>query len=289
MKKRNPFIAGILSLLCPGLGQIYNSQTKFGFLIFITCNIFFWFTTLNNFFIFIIFLFGIMIISLFLIIYSFVTAKKIKEIQLTKFNKIYLYFFMIIISFILNSFILSNAKFETYNIPGGSMKPTLLVGDHIFVKKNYYLNNEVEYGDLIIFKTKDDVDFVKRTIGLPGDTIQIVNGIILLNNKRINRVKTKDFIEIDTLGNSKRIRKYKEKLFDIEYEVLDIMDNGIVDNTNVYKVPEDHYFAMGDNRDNSLDSRFLDKIGFIPKDKVFHKVNLIYWAKDKSRIGIYPK
>ena len=289
MKKRNPFIAGILSFFCPGLGQIYNTQNNLGFLVFFLFSLFLWFATLNNFFIFVIFLFSALLIFSFSIIYSIVRSIRFKEIQLTKFNKSYYYFIIIILVSSFNIFVPSNFKFETFNIPAGSMKPTLLVGDYVAVNRNYYLNSEVKYGDIVIFKTKDDVDFVKRVVGLPGDTIQIVNGIILLNNKRINRVKTKDFIEIDTLGNSKRIRKYKEKLFDIEYEVLDIMDNGIVDNTNVYKVPEDHYFAMGDNRDNSLDSRFLDKIGFIPKDKVFHKVNLIYWAKDKSRIGIYPK
>ena len=193
---------------------------------------------------------------------------------------------MIIVVLLSNFLATSNIKYETFNVTGGAMKPTLLVDDYIFVKKNYYLNNEVKYGDLIILKTKNDASFVERVIGLPGDNIQIVNGEILLNNKLINRVKTKDFIELD---NSKRVRKFKEKLFDIEYEVLDLMDNSMVDNTPVYKVPNNHYFVMGDNRDNSADSRILDSIGFIPNNNILHKVYLIYWAKDKSRIGVYPK
>ena len=88
------------------------------------------------------------------------------------------------------------------------------------------------------------------------------------------------------LGNIERTRKYKEKLFNVEYEVLDLMDNGIVDNTNIYSVPEGHYFVMGDNRDNSLDSRFI-KIGFVPEDKILHRANFIYWAKGKSRIASF--
>ena len=171
------------------------------------------------------------------------------------------------------------------------MKPTLIVGDHIVVNRNYYKNNEPKYGDIIVFKSPEDnnTDYIKRVIGLPGDTIQIVNGEIIINKDLIYREKINDFVDIDSQGNEKRIRRYKEYLYGLEIEVLDIMDNGIVDNTKIYEVPEDHFFVMGDNRDNSLDSRFINKIGYVPRKNILHKLYMIYWSGDKSRIGLFPK
>ena len=203
----------------------------------------------------------------------------------------------ILIALLIRSFIA-----EPFNIPSGSMKPNLLVGDFIFVSKwSYgYSKHSLPFsipiipkifskipsrGDVVVFKTPYDnrTDYIKRVIGLPGDKIKIVNGQIYINDNLIMRKKVNDFVDINKYGNSNRIRKYKEYFFEQEIFVLDIMDNGVVDNTNVYEVPEKHFFVLGDNRDNSQDSRFLNKLGYVPFNNLVGKAQFIFFSLENSR------
>ena len=192
---------------------------------------------------------------------------------------------------------------EPFNIPSGSMKPTLLVGDFIFVSKWSYgysrhsmpfsiplipkkiFSKMPKRGDIVVFKTPQDnrTDYIKRVIGLPGDKIKIINGQININNNLIFRKKEEDFIDVTKNGNTKKIRKYKEYLFNNEFEVLDIMDNGMVDNTPAFSVPEGHFFVMGDNRDNSQDSRFISVVGYIPMENLVGKAQFIFFSLENSR------
>jgi len=229
------------------------------------------------------------------------------------FSNIKSIFLAIFIALLIRSFIA-----EPFNIPSGSMKPNLLVGDFIFVSKWSYgyskhslpfsldiipdslnlfperiFSKLPKRGDVVVFKTPQDnrTDYIKRLIGLPGDTIQIIDGAIKINNKLILRKKNEDFIDIDKKGNKKRIRKYLEYFFTKEIEVLDIMDNGIVDNTNIYVVPEGFLFVMGDNRDNSQDSRF-SVVGFVPLVNLVGKAQFIFFSLENSRffqIWKWPK
>ncbi len=204
----------------------------------------------------------------------------------------------IFIALLIRSFI-----FEPFNIPSGSMKPNLLVGDFIFVSKWSYgyskhslpfsiplipskiFSNIPERGDIVVFKTPENnrTDYVKRVIGLPGDTIELNNGIIFLNGSEIYRKKLNDFIDTDKNASIKRVRQYKEYFLNKEFEVLDLTDNGIVDNTRLLKVPDGHFFVMGDNRDNSQDSRFTSSIGFIPFENLVGKAQLIFFSLENSR------
>jgi signal peptidase I len=102
----------------------------------------------------------------------------------------------------------------------------------------------------------------------------------------------KDFIDVSKDGSLQRIRKYKEYFYDNEIEIIDIMDNGIVDNTPIYTVPVDHFFVMGDNRDNSQDSRFVNVVGYIPMENLVGKAQFIFFSLENSRfleIWKWPK
>jgi len=192
---------------------------------------------------------------------------------------------------------------EPFNIPSGSMKPNLLVGDFIFVSKWSYgfskhslpfsiplipkkiFSKLPQRGDVVVFKTPQDnrTDYIKRVIGLPGDRIKIIGGKIIINDNLIKRKRTNDFIDTDKNSSIKRIRKYKEYFFDKEIEVLDIMDQGIVDDTQLYIVPKGHFFVMGDNRDNSQDSRFTNIVGYIPIENLIGKAQFIFFSLENSR------
>ena len=200
---------------------------------------------------------------------------------------------------------------EPFNIPSGSMKPNLLVGDFIFVTKwSYgYSKHSLPFsiplipkkifhkmplrGDVVVFKTPEDnrTDYIKRVIGLPGDSIKVTNGEIYLNEKQILRKKLNYFIDTDKNTFMKRIRKYREYYDNVTIEVLDIMDDGISDNTELFIVPEGHFFVMGDNRDNSQDSRFKI-VGFIPIENLVGKARFIFFSLENSRflqIWKWPK
>ena len=207
-------------------------------------------------------------------------------------------FLAIFIAILIRSFI-----FEPFNIPSGSMKPNLLVGDFIFVSKwSYgYSKHSLPFsiplipkkifskfpsrGDIVVFKTPFDnrTDYIKRVIGLPGDKIKVVNGNIIINGRTILRKKIEDFIDTDKNGKKFRLRQYKELFYYLEFNTIDLTDKGLVDNTIEYVVPNDHFFVMGDNRDNSQDSRFLNKVGYIPMDNLIGKAQYIFFSLENSR------
>ena len=207
-------------------------------------------------------------------------------------------FIAIFIALLIRSFI-----FEPFNIPSGSMKPNLLVGDFIFVSKYSYgfskhslpfsipliptkiFSNTPERGDVVVFKTPENnrTDYIKRVIGLPGDKIEIKNGIIFINGSEILRKKLNDFIDTDNKTSNKRVRMYNEYFYNKEIAILDITDNGIADNTQLFNVPENHFFVMGDNRDNSQDSRFIGTVGFIPYENLVGKAQFIFFSFENAR------
>ena len=196
--------------------------------------------------------------------------------------------------------------FEPFHIPSGSMKSTLLVGDYLFVSKYSYGYsrysfplglplfqgrilefNEPKRGDIIVFRepAHPRVDFIKRLIGLPGDHIQLKQGIVYINDVPLKRQPVDEFADNEDPAHVVSVPRYTEtlpegKVINILKEHRPTVPEG--DNTPVYVVPPHHYFMMGDNRDHSYDSRFASGVGYVPEENLVGRAEMIFFSVDAT-------
>ena len=211
-------------------------------------------------------------------------------------------FYALIIALIIRSFL-----FQPFYIPSSSMEPTLLVGDRLFVSKYSYgysrhslpfspkifngrlFSDKPSRGDVVVFKTPEDnrTDFIKRLIGLPGDKIQIINGDLYINEYKI--VKEESQLEIDINCGNQHFDAvlYKETLSAEKKYLSAYRKDGSMLNTDLYTVPENHYFFLGDNRDCSRDSRFLSSVGYVHFDNLVGKAQIIFFSNDKKKGSLF--
>ena len=186
--------------------------------------------------------------------------------------------------------------FEPFRVPSNSMMPTLLTGDFIIVNKFDYglrlpiTNTKImelsspNRGDVIVFRKPGDesIDYIKRLIGIPGDMVQIKKGILHINGKSANRVKTNVGMMKNIYGIEKVFTQYKENFEDTNiHQIIESSDTDPFDDTIEFKVPDDHFFFMGDNRDNSRDSR-TSEVGFVPKRNLIGKAQIIFFSHNNS-------
>ncbi len=193
--------------------------------------------------------------------------------------------------------------YQPFNIPSGSMIPTLLVCDYIFVNKFCYgysrhslpfglklfsgriFPSEPKRGDVVVFfnPKHDNLDYIKRLIGMPGDRIQIINGVLNINGTPVKLERIEDYHMIDKEGNLKVIPQYLETLPNgVQHTILKILPfgKGRLDNTEEFVVPEKHYFMMGNNRDNSSDSRVMETVGYVPFENVIGRAEILFFSTE---------
>ena len=214
----------------------------------------------------------------------------------------------VLVQALLLAVVIRTLLFQPFSIPSGSMMETLLVGDYLFVSKYSYgyskysvpfspdlfsgriWGDEPERGDVAVFRLPSNpkVDYIKRVIGLPGDRIQVTDGVVSINGETISRELQGNYTPEGRYNQGTDVPVYRETLPNgVSYTTLDINPNSPGDNTREFVVPEGHYFMMGDNRDNSLDSRF--DVGYVPLENFVGRATIIFFsiADDSSPLEIW--
>lgn len=197
------------------------------------------------------------------------------------------FFPILLIVFLLRSFL-----YEPFRIPSGSLKPTLLIGDFILVNKfdygirlpvihkKIYPGKDIKHGDIIVFRYPEDpsIDFIKRVIGLPGDTISYINKVLYVNGKEMPQTFQKNTTDHDSEEISWDVVQKQEDFFGVKHAIYQTPEKSDTDLKNIV-VPPGMYFAMGDNRDDSADSRYW---GFVPDQNIIGKASIIWMSWDSE-------
>ena len=205
-------------------------------------------------------------------------------------------FYALVIATLIRSFL-----FQPFYIPSSSMEPNLLIGDRLFVSKytygfsrhsfpfspnitsKRYLSKKPKRGDVVVFKTPADnrTDYIKRLIGLPGDSIQFINGSLHINNKPVKRTLLTSENKINCGQDVFETNSFEEILPNGKKYIAVYRKEGTMMNSDLYIVPSDHYFFLGDNRDCSKDSRFLSSVGYVKFVNLVGKARVIFFSNDR--------
>jgi len=203
----------------------------------------------------------------------------------------------VIVQALILALLIRTFLFQPFSIPSGSMRPTLLEGDYLFVSKFSYGYSRYSFpfgpdlfegriwadaperGDVVVFKLPSNprLDYIKRVIGLPGDTVQIREGALVLNGEPVERDAVGTIDDVDITEQNRPVQVYRETLPNgVSYRTLDVTQGTVGDDTREFVVPEGHYFMLGDNRDNSADSRF--NVGYVPHENLVGRANIIFFS-----------
>ncbi len=295
-KKRRAWLAALLSLLLPGLGQLYNRQVRLALVLIILYFLLsapvLWLIAAVPAEAVVPLSAGLWLLALpgllFAIVQAAIRAWREKTVSLAWFNRWYVYIglwaFVAVWQIVLE--LVPVPSIDAYNSPSGSMSPTLVEGDHYQTRTLAFAGRLPERGEIAIFRppSEPDVDFVKRIVGVPGDRIQFREGRLYINDVMVERVELsrEEAALLPHYRPDDQI--YRETLpGGASHLISEVSDTGYNDNTREFVVPAEHVFVLGDNRDRSNDSRA--GLGFIPLAGLHDKPLFIYWSADKSRIG----
>lgn len=284
---RSRWAAAALSLLCPGLGQVYATRRDRGLTIVgvaVAVQGAAVAATLPppsplSFAL----LLAMVAVYLGLYLFAFVDAIRCagrwRHAPLGLWNQRWVYVFAVVgwsaVTQITSSLIEQQKQFAAYTIPAQSMAPGLVPGDYLVAQRDHFANREPQYGDVAVFTKPgpEPIPYVKRVVGLPGDRVQLTDGRLLINGQAMPQREDGPNVFVESLpnGHSYRVRIDNRRHF--------------MENTPVYQVPAGSYFLLGDNRENSADSRFTDEIGFVPRSALHDRALFLFWAQDLGRIG----
>lgn len=285
-KRRRPWLAALLSLVTSGLGQLYNRQPRRAAVAFLgefAMALVLTFVPPPT-FAALVALFALAIIwKLGVVIDAFVQARRQKAIELAAYNRGFVYVAAVLSAMLLSFALSPFRQIESFSIENESNFPTLHQHDRVIAYG--IAPGDLARGDMVILRLPRDpkISTVKRIVGLPGERVRMRQGQVLINDMPLHRtaiepgaapssIQGRTFVEITPEGKG--------------YLVLDQMPDSPFDTLQAQRVPVQHYWVLGDNRDDSLDSRAMFQVGFVPAQNIYRKVAFIYWSRDRSRIGM---
>ncbi|GAB5408200.1 MAG: hypothetical protein BalsKO_05650 [Balneolaceae bacterium] len=282
-KRRNPLVAAFLSFIQPGLGQFYNGELKKSLLFFIApflVVLFFYFSPIISIvWGFYVALSASLIIRIVSSIESFYSASKKENYELKKINSLSYYLIILFgwgfLSGVLIDSLKDISRYKSYKIPSAVMKNTLLTGDFLIADDKFYINNEINYGDIVLFYPPHikNSPWIQRVVAQEGDSIEIINGTFFLNG-------------VDTSFTNTKTR-LRPSVLDPSFNDPQIFNGkGNTDNFGPYRVPKNQVFLLGDNRDNSFDSRYF---GFVDKNQIFGKPLYIWMSFNEALIPRFDR
>jgi signal peptidase I len=281
--------AGILSLFQPGLGQIYAGAWRRGVLLFVIATTFMWlvvgvtrYVPATPVFVAAIFVPILVILAIGVDAFALVRRPRVSP-PFRWYRSTWIAAIVMASLSVGLSFTPVNAPgWRPFSIPSMSNMPTLIPGDYVVaeVGRSKYAPAR---GDMLVFKNPKDpkIIYIKRVVGLPGDRVQLVKGVLVINGQQIKRQFVDDW---KARPIARAAQRYEETLFNgRSYQVL-ASEDGELENTAEYAVPSGRLFVLGDYRDNSLDSRVLDQFGYVPMADVLGPAVTLYWSQDLSKI-----